>query len=175
MKSSTKLPFNVLYIPGLNSSPDVNNPKVKWLSNHCRRIEIVDTHGEWISAAYERGITEASAKCVYDFIIGTSLGGYWAIDFAASTNIPFVAINPAVYDKDYNVFRRAYGTSGLIIQSIHDNVLGYDHQVKIYDEHGGTHGMFDFLRIDTDDHRLTDVTLYEKRLLEYLKWPHICL
>jgi len=163
MKLLTKLKCSVLYVPGTGSvANDPTNEKVKWLKRHCENVSVLDTQGSWSDDAYLDAYTKLHKE--YDYIIGSSLGGYWAQRLAALEGVPFIAINPSEVDTILD-----YG--GLIIQSTHDSVLGEKCQQSIYDI---AKDIYAIHRIDSDDHRLNDVSVYEDVLYDFLESFHMC-
>ena len=113
---------SVIYFHGLESKP--GGIKVKFLNN---TVDVVDSPAmdysqigifdKWL--AYVR--TEQP-----DLIIGSSMGGYFALALASHTGIPVLIFNPAIHSRTFEVDGLKSGKvkiKGLVVLGADDDVI----------------------------------------------------
>jgi len=87
---------NVLYLHGLESNQ--GGPKVEFLASECAvyapkiDYKAEDLHGK---------IHNIILNFKPDLIIGSSMGGYVAHEFAKAFNLPAILLNPALHSRSF--------------------------------------------------------------------------
>lgn len=95
----------LLYIHGFLSSPLSFKARqtAQWLAEHCPEIDFycpqLPPYPAQTQAILERLVESLLPQPVY--LMGSSLGGFWATWLAEKYNLPAVLINPAVRPQDF--------------------------------------------------------------------------
>jgi uncharacterized protein len=113
---------SVIYFHGLESKP--GGIKVKFLNN---TVDVVDSPAMDYS---QIGIFDKWLEYVKteqpDLIIGSSMGGYFALALASHTGIPVLIFNPAIHSRTFEVDGLKSGKvkiKGLVVLGADDDVI----------------------------------------------------
>jgi len=85
----------LLYLHGYRTRFNPQGDKIQTLSPHWN---VVGKTWDWDreSLALKRELLQMVTEIQPDFILGSSLGGYWGAVIGTEVCLPFVAINPAI-------------------------------------------------------------------------------
>ena len=136
---------SVIYFHGLESSP--GGIKVDFLKQETDFIEApaMDYTKEGI---FEEWLDYVKTEAP-DLIVGSSMGGYFAIALSTWTGIPVLVFNPAVHSRKFEIEGLGSGTKkakgfardlGLDGDEIIKDMMSsdYEHAVKVFDDNFGS-------------------------------------
>ena len=113
---------SVIYFHGLESKP--GGIKVEFLNN---AVDIVEAPTMDYT---KKGVFKEWLEYVKiekpNLIIGSSMGGYFALALASHTGIPVLAFNPAIHSRMFEVDGLQSGkerTKGLVVLGANDNII----------------------------------------------------
>lgn len=128
--------MNILYLHGMGS--ELNCPKVK----HLRELGHIVSNPKIV---YERkadfnNLLNLIKTGLFDIIIGSSMGGYFAYELGKHFDIPVLLLNPALHSR---TLEPKVDTSGdedpLVFLGVgeYDNVINYEKTLEILDDEAG--------------------------------------
>ena len=136
---------SVIYFHGLESSP--GGIKVDFLKQETDFIEApaMDYTKEGI---FEEWLDYVKTE-EPDLIVGSSMGGYFAIALSTWTGIPVLVFNPAIHSRKFEIEGLGSGTKkakgfardlGLDGDEIIKDMMSsdYEHAVKVFDDNFGS-------------------------------------
>ena len=97
--------MKIAYLHGLESSIDTSSVKIRWLKENFDQIytPTIKYHNKESFTS----ITTHIKKQNPDYIVGSSMGGYFAYLIGATLGIPTILFNPAVIGRLINIRKRA--------------------------------------------------------------------
>lgn len=113
---------SVIYFHGLESKP--GGIKVKFLND---TIDIVESPAmDYTQTGIFNKWLEYVKTEQPDLIIGSSMGGYFALALSSHTGIPVLAFNPAIHSRIFEIDGLKSGkekTKGLIVLGADDDII----------------------------------------------------
>ena len=92
--------MKIAYLHGLESSNDPKSPKIIWLNDNFDQVYTpLIKYQKKVSFTI---ITAHIKKQSPDYIIGSSMGGYFAYLIGATLGIPTILFNPAVIGRSFD-------------------------------------------------------------------------
>lgn len=180
VRGEVEMGKKVLYIHGYGSGFfSGDNPKVKFLREAIPelRIDSICTNGHYDPESYMQAIARMAADVgEYDVVMGSSLGGYWAVRYAMLTRSTFVVFNPVIDPseqlktvdgeladkyKDCPPIGLFGGVGGLVLLSKNDPVLDASLAKSVFADKVG------MIEYDSNDHRLGDSAVFGEDLKEF--------
>ena len=92
--------MKIAYLHGLESSNDPKSPKIIWLNDNFDQIYTPSI--KYHNKESFTSITAHIKKQNPDYIIGSSMGGYFAYLIGATLGIPTILFNPAVIGRSFD-------------------------------------------------------------------------
>ena len=92
--------MKIAYLHGLESSNDPKSPKIIWLNNNFDPVYTPSI--KYHNKESFTSITAHIKKQNPDYIIGSSMGGYFAYLIGATLGIPTILFNPAVIGRSFD-------------------------------------------------------------------------
>ena len=92
--------MKIAYLHGLESSNDPKSPKIIWLNNNFDQVYTpsIKYHNKESFTIIIAHIKKQNP----DYIIGSSMGGYFAYLIGATLGIPTILFNPAVIGRSFD-------------------------------------------------------------------------
>ena len=92
--------MKIAYLHGLESSNDPKSPKIIWLNDNFDQAYTPSI--KYHNKESFTSITAHIKKQNPDYIIGSSMGGYFAYLIGATLGIPTILFNPAVIGRSFD-------------------------------------------------------------------------
>ena len=92
--------MKIAYLHGLESSNDPTSSKIIWLNNNFDQVYTPSI--KYHNKESFSSITAHIKKQNPDYIIGSSMGGYFAYLIGATLGIPTILFNPAVIGRSFD-------------------------------------------------------------------------
>jgi len=102
--------MNIAYLHGLESSIDPKDPKIIWLNNNFKTVYTPSINYRDPSS-FDKILRKIKAMNP-QYIVGSSVGGYFAYLIGSKLGINTILFNPAVVDRSFNPKVNATGLKG---------------------------------------------------------------